>query len=254
MILAENRLKVGMREGRRMPGYWLTLASPTATEIASGSGFEWLLIDMEHTPNDLSEVVEHMRAAAAGGDAEPVVRVPSNDPVIVKRLLDSGVRSLMFPYVQSAQEARRAVAATRYPPNGTRGYAGHSRATNFGRFREYAGRASENICTILQVETPEAVANIPEMAAVEGVDCIFIGPNDLAANRGYLGRSSAPEVKAMILEALALIRAAGVSAGILNYDPPEATAMFEAGFGVIAVGGDSSMLTKAADALAASFK
>lgn len=250
----ENRFKRAMKEGKKQAGYWLTLASPMATEISAGAGFDWMLIDMEHTPNDLTEVVDHLRAAAVGGSAEPAVRVPWNEPVIVKRLLDSGARSFMFPYVQNADEARRAVAATRYPPHGVRGYAGSSRATRFGRIKDYAAKAHEEICVIVQIETPEAVANIPEISKVEGVDCIFIGPNDLAANMGLLGKASSSEVQAMILKALKSIQAGPCCPGLLDYDVPRAKKMFDAGFGVIAVGGDTSTLIKGAESLAAEFK
>jgi 4-hydroxy-2-oxoheptanedioate aldolase len=253
-VLVPNGLKKAMKDGRKLAGYWLTLASPMATEIAAGAGYDWLLVDMEHTPNDLTDVVDHLRAAAAGGPAEVVVRVPWNDMVMVKRLLDSGVRSLMFPYVQNADDARRAVESTRYPPNGVRGFAGSSRATNFGRIKDYAARADETICVILQIESPEAVGNIPDMAKIDGVDCMFIGPNDLAANMGFLAKASAPEVKDTVLKAMKAIQAGGVCPGLLNFDPAEAKKMFDAGFGLIAVGGDTTTLTSGADSLAAMFK
>lgn len=252
--LAENHFKKGMAAGRKQAGYWLTLASPMATEISAGAGFDWLLIDMEHTPNDLTDVVDHLRAAAAGGSAEPAVRVPWNEPVLVKRLLDSGARSFMFPYVQNAEEARRAVAATRYPPHGIRGYSGSSRATRFGRIKDYAANAHNEICVMVQIETLEAVANIPEISKVEGVDCIFIGPNDLAASMGFLGKASSPEVQDMIMKALKSIQAGPCCAGLLDFDQPRAKKMFDAGFGVIAVGGDTSSLVKGAESLAALFK
>ena len=252
--LAENRFKKAMKAGHKQAGYWLTLASAQATEIAAGAGFDWMLIDMEHTPNDIELVVDHLRAAAAGGPAEPAVRVPWNEPVLVKRLLDSGARSFMFPYVQNAAEARRAVEATRYPPHGIRGFSGSSRATHFGRIKDYAARAHEEICVMVQIETPEAVANISEISKVEGVDCIFIGPNDLAANMGFLAKASAPEVQDAIMKALKGIQAGPCCPGLLDYDQARAKKMFDAGFGVIAVGGDTSTLVKGAESLAAAFK
>lgn len=250
----DNQLKRDIASGKRLAGYWLTTASPTVTEIAAGAGFDWLLIDMEHAPNDLPDIVEHLRAASAGGPSEPVVRMPWNDTVMVKRLLDAGARSLMFPNVQTAAEARQAVAATRYPPHGVRGFSTVSRATAFGRLKGYAERASETICVIVQVETPEAIANAAEIAAVEGVDCVFVGPNDLAANMGYLGRATETPVQAKILEALRAIQSAGKCAGLLNYNVASAQAMFAEGFRLIAVGGDSGSFARATEELAARFK
>jgi 4-hydroxy-2-oxoheptanedioate aldolase len=249
-----NRLKQALHANQRQVGLWLTLTSPTVTEIVAGAGFDWMLIDMEHTTNELPDVVHHLRAADSGGTAEPVVRVPWNEPVIVKRLLDSGARSLMFPYVQTAEEARRAVAATRYPPRGIRGYAGGSRATGYGRMTGYAQNAESSICVIVQIESPAAIDAIADIAAVDGVDGIFIGPNDLAANMGFLGQSSAPEVTAMVLKGLALIRAGGKAAGLLNYDETSARKMFDAGFCFIAVGGDTGLVARGAERLARAYQ
>src|SRR6266404_9782180 len=150
--LPRNEFKRNLAAGKAQIGMWLTLCSPTATEAAAGAGFDWLLIDMEHSPNELPDIAHHLRAAV-GGTAEPVVRVPWNEPVIVKRLLDIGARTLLFPFVQSAEEARRAVAATRYPPQGIRGFAGTTRANRYGRVADYAKRASEEICVLVQCET-----------------------------------------------------------------------------------------------------
>ena len=248
-----NRLKHAIQERRKQVGFWLTLATPTATEIVAGAGFDWMLIDMEHAANELPDVVHHLRAAISGGDAEPVVRIPENEPILVKRLLDCGARSIMFPYVQTTEEARQAVMSTRYPPHGIRGFAGGSRATSYGRVAGYADRASNDICVIVQVETPAAMDAIPEIGAVEGVDCIFIGPNDLAANMGFLGKANAPEVRQAVLEGLKRIQATGKCAGLLNYDEADAKAMFEAGFGMIAVGGDTGTLARGAERIARAF-
>lgn len=248
----DNGFKAGLAAGRAQLGCWLTMASATATEIAAGAGFDWLLIDMEHSPNDLTAVVDQLRAANGGG-AEPVVRVPWNEPVMVKRLMDQGVRSLMFPYVQSVSEARAAVAATRYPPAGIRGIAGTSRATDYGRRPDYAARAAGEACVIVQIETAEAVAAAAEIAAVDGVDGVFIGPNDLAANMGAPGRIDAEPVAAAIAAALAAIRGAGKAAGILDFSPPGARTRFAAGFGFVAVGGDAFALAQALHALVKSF-
>src|SRR5215472_14975575 len=178
---APNRFKRALAAGTRQIGFWLNFASPTVTEVCAGAGFDWLLIDMEHSPNELPDVVQNLRACV-GGTAEPVVRVPWNEPVMVKRLLDQGARSFLFPFVQSADEARRAVAATRYPPKGIRGFAGTTRANNYARVAGYHKRAHEEICVLVQCETRKAVAEIPAIAAVDGIDGIFIGPADLAAD------------------------------------------------------------------------
>jgi 4-hydroxy-2-oxoheptanedioate aldolase len=252
--LSQNEFKRALRGGVRQVGFWLTLASPNATEVAAGAGFDWLLIDMEHAPNEVPLIVDHLRAAACGGPAEPVVRVPWNEPVVVKRLLDCGVRSFMFPFVEHVEDARRAVAATRYPPEGMRGYSGVSRATHFGRVRDYVSHYAEEIAVIVQIESPAALAAIPEIASVDGIDGVFIGPNDLAANMGHVGRAGVPEVRAAIDRGLALIRAAGKPAGLLNFVENDALAMFQAGFTFVAVGSDTGLLARNAEKLASVFK
>jgi 4-hydroxy-2-oxoheptanedioate aldolase len=248
-----NPLKQALAEGKKQVGFWLSAMSPVVTEIAAGAGFDWLLIDMEHTGNDL-ESVAHALRAAVGGTAEPVVRVPWNEPVIVKRLLDLGARSLLFPYVENGDEAKRAVAATRYPPQGVRGVAGTTRATNYGRRKDYMKTYADEICVLVQVESPGAIAAVPAIGAVEGVDGIFIGPNDLAANSGFPGNAAAPEMKAAVLKGLERIKATGKAAGTLNYREDEAKALFEAGFQFVAVGGDVGALAREADRIARAFR
>jgi 4-hydroxy-2-oxoheptanedioate aldolase len=233
-----------------MPGLWLSLESPIATEILAGAGYDWLLLDMEHTTLDPSQVAAHIRAAW-GGTAELAVRLPWNEPVMVKRLLDAGVRTLMFPFVQSADEARAAVAATRYPPHGIRSVSGNSRATGFARIPDYPERYREEQCVIVQIESPRALAAIEEIAAVDGVDALFIGPADLAANMGFYGKPGAPEVKAAIADAVVRIRRTGKAAGMLNYNLAEARALFAAGFSFIAVNSDLAILARRSEAILA---
>src|SRR6218665_2880259 len=192
--LSPKLLKRGLAKGKKQPGLWLSLESPHVTEVLAGAGYDWLLLDMEHTCLDTSQGADHPRAAK-GGTAELVVRIPWNEPVIVKRLLDAGVRSIMVPFVQGADEARRAVAATRYPPHGIRGVSGNMRANGFSRIKDYGQRYHEEQCIIVQIESPTAVAAIAEIGAVDGVDGIFVGPNDLAANMGLYGQPGAPEVR-----------------------------------------------------------
>jgi 4-hydroxy-2-oxoheptanedioate aldolase len=253
MTSFDNPFKQALAAKRRQIGLWMTTGSAAVTELAAGAGFDWLLIDMEHSPNDLTDVVDHLRAAV-GGTAEPVVRVPWNEPIMVKRLLDQGVRSLMFPYVQTAEEARRAVAATRYPPDGIRGFAGMSRATGYGKRPDYHGRAADEICVIVQVESAEAIQASGEMAAVEGVDGVFIGPNDLAANMGHLGKVDASPVQAAIKDGLARITKAGKAAGLLNFNEAGALRQFEDGFSFIAVSGDAAALARETARVVKTFK
>src|SRR5437868_7119721 len=181
--LPQNKFKHALTAKKTQIGLWVTLASPVAAEVVAGAGFDWVLLDMEHSANDLAEIVSQLRAAE-GGTAEPIVRVPWNEPVVVKRVLDQGARSLLFPFVQSADEARRAVAATRYPPKGIRGVAGTVRANRYGRVADYINRAADEICVLVQCETRKAASVVEEIAVVDGVDGVFIGPADLSADMG----------------------------------------------------------------------
>jgi 4-hydroxy-2-oxoheptanedioate aldolase len=251
--LPPNRFKRGLAAGTPQIGFWLNLASPTAAEVCAGAGFDWLLIDMEHSPNELPDVVHTLRACE-GGTAEPVVRVPWNDPVMVKRLLDQGARSFLFPFVQSAEEARRAVAATRYPPKGIRGFAGTTRANRYARVPDYAKRADEEICVLVQTETRKAVGEIEAIAGVEGVDGIFIGPADLAADMGHIANTQHPEVQSAILEAGARIKRAGKAPGFLSLREDETRKVLAGGFVFVAVGTDVALLARQVDALAQKFR
>ena len=248
-----NPLKRALAEGKKQVGFWLSSMSPVVAEIAAGSGFDWLLIDMEHTGNDAGDVVHALRAIV-GGTAEPVVRVPWNEPVVVKRLMDLGARSFLFPYVETVSEAQRAVAATRYPPHGVRGYAGTTRANNYGRRKDYSQTYQDDVCVLVQVESPGALDAVPGMGEIAGLDGIFIGPNDLAANSGFLGNAGAPEMRAAILKGLERIKATGKAPGTLNYREDEAKSLFAAGFQFIAVGGDVGAVAREADRLARAFR
>lgn len=243
-----NHFKQKLAAGKQQIGLWLALGSPTATEIVAGSGYDWLLLDLEHTTIDTGQVLDHLRAAK-GGTAEMVVRVPWNDPVIIKRLLDAGVRSFMVPMVQSAQEARAAVAATRFPPDGIRGAAGNTRASNFARNPTYLQQAHQEHCIIAQIETVRAVDAIEEIGAVDGIDGLFVGPNDLAASIGLVGRTAHEDVQALIARALAKMKSTGKGRGILNFVPAESRAFLRSGFSFIAVGSDSAILARRSEAL-----
>ena len=241
--MSEKSLKQSLRLGSRLSGFWLSLCSPTVTEIAAGSGIDWLLLDMEHAPNDLSQITDHLRAAgSANPDAQMIVRMPSSDQTITKRLLDIGVRNLMFPMIQNAEDARRAMSWTRYPPEGLRGISATIRANNYARQSDYLTTYADAQCVIVQVETPEAVAEIPAIAAVPGVDAIFIGPGDS-------GNPMHSDVQDKIREAVTAIHAAGLPAGILGYGADLARRYFDNDIEFVAIAGDAWLLTRQMDAL-----
>jgi 4-hydroxy-2-oxoheptanedioate aldolase len=248
-----NAFKRRLAERDPQLGYWLSLNSLSSTEIAAGAGFDWVLVDMEHSIYDIESVERHLLAARHGGDAELLVRVPSVDAVIVKRLLDAGIRNFMFPYVQTVEEARLAVAATRYPPHGIRGYSGINRANRFAGNPGYAQSAAEDIAVILQVETMQAIDNIPDYGAIDGVDGILVGPNDLAASIGLLGQSGHADVLARVGEAREAILATGKAAGMLDFNPETSRKLLADGFGFVAVGGDTSTLVRGTRQLLAQF-
>jgi 4-hydroxy-2-oxoheptanedioate aldolase len=253
MDLPANPLKRALHEGRTQIGLWSQLTSPTAVEVLADSGFDFLVLDTEHAPNELPAIVAQLRAMA-GGTGSPVVRVAWNDMVLVKRLLDVGAQSLLVPFVQNAEEARRAVAATRYPPHGIRGVALTTRASRYGRVTDYARRAQEELCVVVQLETRAALANLEAIAAVEGVDVLFIGPSDLAADMGHLGDSGHPEVRAAIDDAIVRITASGKAAGILAFVEEDARHWLALGCRFVAVGSDVGLLARHSEALAAKFQ
>lgn len=250
--IPRNSFKGGLAAGRKQIGFWLTLSSPAATEIAAEAGFDWLLIDMEHAVNEVGDVAHQLRASLRG-TAEPMVRVPELNAATVKRLLDAGVRSFMFPNIKSVDEAREAVAATRYPPRGIRGVAGTTRGAGYGRWPSYFAEAENEICIVLQLETAASVALAREIGALDGVDALFIGPSDLAADMGYIGKPGTPEVQAVIAAGLADIKAIGKAAGTLNFAAEAALRQFLDGFDFIAVGGDGSLLAKQTRSMVVSF-
>lgn len=248
-----NAFKRRLHAREKQLGYWLSLNSLAATEVAAGAGFDWVLLDMEHSTLSVETIERHLLAARHGGDAEFVVRVPSVDAVIVKRLLDAGVRSFMFPYVQTLEEAKLAVAATRYPPAGIRGYSGISRANRWATDTGYPQTAHEEIAVILQVETPQALANIPAYGAIDGVDGIFIGPNDLAASIGLVGQQGHPEVRKLVTEAGRAILATGKAAGMLDFNMATAKPLVEGDFHFVAVGSDLATISRGTKQLLGEF-
>lgn len=252
-VLTRNAFKQALARGERQVGMWSALASPIVAEILGGAGFDWVVIDGEHAPNDIPSLLGQLQAMR-GGTAEPVFRVPWNDMVVIKRALDVGARTLIVPFVQNADEARRAVAAMRYPPRGVRGVAVVVRASDFGRTQQYLENAHQETCLLVQLETRAALKEIESVAQVDGVDGIFIGPSDLAADMGHLGNPKHPEVQAAIQDAAKRIRAAGKPAGTLARNAEDAEQMFAAGFTFVAAGVDVALLARNAETLAAKLK
>lgn len=248
-----NRFKKKLLAGEHQIGFWCSLCSNYAAEVLAGSGFDWLLIDTEHAPNEIKDVFDQLQALSAY-PTHPVVRISWNDMVQVKRLLDIGVQTLLFPYIQNAEEAKRAVSYTRYPPAGVRGVAGNVRANRFGRVKDYSLSADQDICVLVQVETAEALNNIEAIASVEGVDGIFVGPGDLHASLGMNGQFSNPAVVQMIEDAMKRINAAGKPAGIIATDDELIKRYRDAGGRFIAVGTDVGLLARESEKLARRFK
>jgi 4-hydroxy-2-oxoheptanedioate aldolase len=253
MDLPVNAFKRALAAKRAQIGLWCSLSSNYVIEAVAPAGFDWLLLDMEHSPNDLTQVLSQLQAVAPY-PTNAVVRLPWNDFVATKRMLDIGAQTLLFPYVQNADEARQAVASTRYPPAGIRGVAGTTRATRFGRVKDYAKRAHEELCVLVQVETKEALESLAAIADVEGIDGVFIGPADLHASLGYPGETANPAVLPIIEDAIKRIRARGKAPGILTPDEKLARRYLELGALFVAVGADAGLLARGADALAAKFK
>ena len=251
--LPVNRFKQALRSGQTLIGLWSSLSSLAATEILGDSGFDWILIDTEHAPNETPMVADQLRAASLGS-ASPVVRPAWNDPVILKRLLDVGAQTLLVPFIQSPEEAARAVAATRYPPHGIRGVASVHRANRYGRVAGYFQRADEEMCVLAQLETRGSVEALESIAAVEGIDGVFIGPSDLAASLGHLGHNAHPEVRQTIEDACRRARAIRKPIGILAPVEEDARAYLDMGFNFVAVGSDAVTLRKGCDALVQMFK
>lgn len=232
---------------------WVCSGSPVIAEIAAGSGLDWLLIDMEHSATSIEQVLVQLQVAAAY-PITPVVRVPSNDAVTIKRVLDVGAQNLIVPMVSSADEARAAVAATRYPPAGVRGVGSAlARSARWNRVDGYLTEAADDVSLTVQIETTAGVAAGAEIAAVEGVDAIFVGPADLSASMGLLGQQSHPDVVAAVHAVFAAARDAGTPVGVNAFDPAVAQVYLDAGADFVAVGADVALLARASEALAARF-
>ncbi len=234
-------------------GYGSALSSAFVAEVTAPAGYDWALIDMEHSPNDYFSVLGQLQAFA-NSDTTAIVRVEWNDPVAVKRLLDLGAPGILFPMIQSVEEAKMAVAATRYPPHGVRGVSGATRATKFGRVTDYVSRVEDETAVLLQLETRAAVEQAEAISEVDGVSGIFFGPADIAADIGKLGKPMDTEVWELIKPAAQKLIAKGVPVGTLVLDPSFATELLNEGFSFVACGTDASLLAKASDHLLATVK
>lgn len=243
-----NPLKEAIRRGEPQIGLLCNLASSYALEVTAGAGFDWMLIDSEHSPADLENVLHQLQALAAYPTAT-VVRVPWNDVVAIKRYLDIGAQSLLIPYVEDAEQAERAVASTRYPPQGLRGVALSTRASGFGREPGYAPRAHEEIAVILQIENHAGLENLEDIAGVDGVDALLIGVSDLHAAFGHVGQSANPEVVPVVDRAISRIVASGATAGVFAPDEALARRWTDLGARLVLVGSDIGILARGSDAL-----
>jgi len=252
MNLPHNHFKQAINAGQHQLGLWCTLPGSYVAEAVAGSGFDWLLFDTEHSPSDPLTVLPQLQAVAPY-EVSAVVRPASNDTVLIKRLLDLGAQTLLIPYVQSREEAEAAVAAMRYPPEGVRGVSGLTRATRFGRVPDYGKRAHSELCLLVQLETRTALERLEEIASVEGVDGVFIGPADLAASFGFVGEPGHPKVVAAVEDAIRRLRAIGKPAGILTPDNDFARRCIELGTVFTAVGVDVGILARGTEALAKKF-
>ncbi|UCH73947.1 MAG: HpcH/HpaI aldolase/citrate lyase family protein [Rhodospirillales bacterium] len=253
MELPKNTFKQALAEMRPQIGLWSTLSSNIASEALAHSGYDWVVIDMEHSPNEIPDVYAQLQSYDPSPTAA-VVRLPWNDPVVVKRVLDIGAFSLLFPMIQTAEEAQAAVASTRYPPRGIRGVSLNQRGNRYGRIASYVKEFERELCITVQIETTAALGRVEEIAAVDGVDGIFFGPADLSADMGYLGQPGHPEVKEALAEGLAKCRKAGKPAGILTAVEADSIHWLREGYVFVAVGTDTAILARGADALLARIK
>ncbi len=252
---ATNAFKHALQRRSPQIGLWSTLPYPYISELIAGAGFDWLLIDTEHTPSDAATVQGQLQAIAAEREhaVSGVVRPAWNDAVLIKQVLDVGAQTLLLPFVQNRDEAQAAVAATRYPPAGIRGMGGTMRASRFGRDTTYVARAADELCVLVQIETMEALEQLEAIASVDGVDGVFIGPADLSASLGVAGQIGHPKVRAATDDAIRRILACGKAPGILMLDEPRARECLDLGALFVAVGTDQVLLRKSADDLAARF-
>jgi 4-hydroxy-2-oxoheptanedioate aldolase len=253
MELKKNPFTHAIAASEKQIGLWVSLSNAFAAEVVAPAGYDWALIDMEHTPNDYFNVLGQLQAFASS-NTSAIVRPEWNDPVIVKRLLDLGAQGLLFPMIQSVEEAQKAVASTRYPPQGIRGVSGATRATKFGRVSDYIERVEDETTVILQLETAAAIKHAIEIGSVDGVSGIFFGPADIAADIGLVGQPMHKDVWDLIKPAAKALIAQGVPVGTLVMDTTFASELLNEGFTFVACASDAGLLAKASDAALAAVK
>ncbi|MDB5998715.1 MAG: 2-dehydro-3-deoxyglucarate aldolase [Rhizobacter sp.] len=251
--LFPNRFRQRLLAHETLIGCWCSLGNLVSTEVLGLAGFDWLLLDAEHAPNDVVSLIPQLMALKDSVSAA-VVRPPSNDTVIIKRLLDAGFHNFLVPFVESAQEARNAVAATRYPPQGVRGVSVSQRSNRYGSVPDYWTRINDNIAVVVQIESRAGVAAAAEIAAVDGIDALFIGPSDLAAGFGHFGEPNHPEVQDAMAQVLAAAKAGGKPLGILSPAEADARRYLAQGMTLVAVGSDLGVLRMGTQALADKYR
>jgi 4-hydroxy-2-oxoheptanedioate aldolase len=252
-----NSFKQALKEGRPQIGLWLGLGDSYAAEICATAGFDWVLIDNEHSPNDLRSTLQAAQAVAAYPQTHAIARVPMGHGhvgrMLVKQYLDIGLQTLLVPMVDTAEQARELVRNMRYPPLGVRGIGG-ARASRWASYADYAQRANDEVCLIVQIESREALDNLEEIAAVDGVDALFIGPSDLAASLGYVGNNTHPDVQKVVDETIRRIVKCGKAPGILTLDDTLIRHQLDIGALFVAVGIDHTVLARGTRQLAAQYK
>ncbi len=247
-----NQLRQRLLNHEKLIGCWSALGSPITTEVLGLAGFDWILLDGEHAPNDVLSFVPQLMALK-DSNSMPVVRPPQNDPVVIKRLLDIGFYNILVPYVETEEDAIQAVASTRYPPVGIRGVSVGHRNNGYGSVPDYFNKINDNIGVLVQVESRLGVENVDAIAAVEGIDCIFVGPGDLSAALGYLGQPNHPEVQKVIQDIFAAAKRHGKACGILAPVEEDARRYIEWGATFVGVGSDLGVFRGASQALADKF-
>jgi len=252
--MQQNLFKSRLKKGEPQIGLWLGLADPYCAELAANAGFDWLLIDGEHAPNDLRSTLGQLQAIAPY-PSQPIIRPVLGDAALIKQMLDVGAQTLLVPMVETSEQAQHLVKAVTYPPNGIRGVGSAlARASRWNSITDYLDKADAEICLLVQVENQVGLSNLDEIAAVEGVDGVFIGPADLSAALGHRGNSGHPEVQRVIEDAILRVKKAGKAVGILSADENLARRYLELGATFVAVGVDTSVLMRGLKTLAGKFK
>ena len=251
-ITCHNQFKQDMLERKKLIGCWAALGNPISTEILGLAGFDWLLLDGEHAINDVTTFVPQLMALKDSSSA-PIVRPAWNDQVLIKRLLDIGFYNFLIPYVETVEQAKSAVAYTRYPPEGVRGVSVSHRSNGFGTITDYFTKINQNICVVVQIETQQAVDNVEAITAVDGIDGIFVGPSDLSASLGHFGNPKHPEVQAAIKHVFDVAKAQGKACGILAPIEADVHHYIDMGATFVAVGNDLGLLRSSTQALADKF-